>query len=327
MRFIDEVEIRVRAGNGGSGVVSFHRAPFVPKGGPDGGDGGNGGSVIIRSSVQLSTLEEAALRRTNRAENGRPGEGNKRKGRAGKDIVLKVPVGTLVLDAEEDRLLVDMTNDGQESIIARGGKGGRGNTRFATSRNRTPRRCEAGQPGEERLLKLELKLLADVGLVGKPNAGKSTLLAALSNAKPLIADFPFSTLSPVLGVVSYGIYQRFVVADIPGLADGARHGRGLGHQFLRHIERTRILVFLIEAPEQDYRKAYDQLIDELDGFSSGFSELSRIVVMSKSDLLHPDEGSCAFPFDLVLSGLTGEGLPELVDLIAHRLGMVKEVQG
>lgn len=327
MRFIDEVEIKVRAGKGGNGAVSFHRAPFAPKGGPDGGDGGSGGNVIIQTSIQLSTLEEAAMRRTYRAENGRPGERNKRSGRTGKDILLKVPLGTVVRDAEDNAILVDMTKDKQEFVVARGGRGGRGNARFATSRDRAPRRCEAGQPGEERSVKLELKLLADAGLIGRPNAGKSTLLAALSRAKPLIAEFPFSTLSPALGVVHYRVYQRFVIADIPGLMEGARDGRGLGHQFLRHIERTRLLVFLIEATEPDYQKAYDQLVGELEGFSDEFNQLPAVVVMSKSDLLNSAGNSYSFPFDLILSSVTGEGLPELIDLIADRLGIKGEVQG
>lgn len=326
MRFIDEVEIRIRAGKGGNGIVSFHRAAFVRKGGPDGGDGGRGGNVIFRASAQLSTLEDVTLHHFYRGENGRPGQGGKKSGRSGKDITLKVPVGTLVWDVENDRLLVDLTVDKQEFIVARGGRGGRGNSRFATSRNRTPRRCDPGLEGDELRIRMELKLIADVGLVGKPNAGKSTLLSVLTRAKPRIDAFPFSTLKPSLGIVPYGVYQRFVMADIPGLAEGARHGKGLGHQFLRHIQRTRLLIILVEATEENYREAFDQLVKELDGFSDELSDIQKIVVMSKSDLLEPDRAKTDFPFEMKISSISGEGLKELVDLIAERLGLVQEVK-
>ncbi len=314
----------MRAGRGGGGAVSFHRASYLPKGGPDGGDGGRGGDVVLCASAQLATLEDITLHRVYRAENGRPGQGGRRSGRAGRDLVIELPVGTLVWNMEEGRLLADLTESDQRFIVVRGGSGGRGNARFATPRNRAPRRSEPGGPSEERRIKLELKLIADVGLVGRPNAGKSTLLAALSRAHPRVADYPFSTLSPALGIVPVGIYQRFVLADIPGLAEGARFGRGLGHRFLRHIERTRLIVLLIEAPGTDYRSDFEKLHAELEGFSPELLQRPRLIVMSKADL--PREGDCGepFPFDLEVSALTGDGLKELVDLIADRLGLVRE---
>lgn len=316
----------MRAGKGGNGIVSFHRAPFVSKGGPDGGDGGSGGNVVFRASAQLSTLEDVTLHRFYRAENGRPGQGGKKSGRSGRDITLKVPVGTLVLDVKNDRLLVDLTTDKQEFVVARGGIGGRGNSRFATPRNRTPRRCDPGLAGEERKIRMELKLIADVGLVGKPNAGKSTLLSVLTRAKPRIDAYPFSTLKPSLGIVPYGVYQRFVMADIPGLAEGARHGRGLGHQFLRHIQRTRLLIIMIEATEENYQEAFNQLIEELDGFSDELSDIPRIVVISKSDLLESDKLKTDFSFEMKISSISGEGLEKLVETIAERLNLVQEVR-
>ena len=329
MRFIDEMVIRIAAGSGGNGSVSFHRTRYLPKGGPDGGDGGHGGSVILRASAQLSTLQDTTLKSKIQAQNGAPGLGGKKHGKAGKDTILLVPVGTMVwdLDGEEERFLADLSETGAEFVIAKGGRGGYGNTRFATPTNRAPRKAIPGKPGEQRTVRLELKLLADVGLVGRPNAGKSTLLAKLTRAKPHIGDYPFSTLSPALGVVPYGFYQRFVLADLPGLAEGARDGRGLGHQFLRHIERTRLLVIMIEATESDYRKAYDQLIEELEGYGSALTSLPRLIIMSKSDLNGEEQGTVDFPFDLKVSSVTGEGLEQLVELMAGRLGMVRERLG
>ena len=327
LRFVDEIVIKVCGGNGGSGVTSFHRAKYLPKGGPDGGDGGHGGDVILRASTQLGTLEDASLRNIIRAENGTAGQGGRKRGRNGSHKVIDLPIGTLVWDEESKRLFADLSEEGQQFTIVRGGRGGFGNARFATSTNRAPRKCTPGKSGEERQIRLELKLLADVGLVGRPNAGKSTLLAKLTRAKPHIGDYPFSTLSPALGIVNYGIYQRFIIADIPGLAEGAHEGRGLGHQFLRHIERTRLLVLMIEAEETDYQSAYNQLVDELEGFGGDLTALPRITTMSKSDLFTSEDRNDDFQFDLKISSITGEGLDELVDLMAEKLGLEKEGAG
>ncbi|MBN2780374.1 MAG: GTPase ObgE, partial [Candidatus Marinimicrobia bacterium] len=253
MKFIDQTSIAIAAGNGGNGCVSFHREKFVPKGGPDGGDGGHGGNVIFQASVQLHTLQDIRYNRTYKAGNGRPGEGNNCSGKKGEDIVIKVPVGTLIRERDEDRVMVDMIEDGQTFTAAKGGNGGWGNQHFATSTNKTPRFAKPGQPGETHEVELELKILADVGLVGFPNAGKSTLLSTISAAHPKIADYPFTTLVPNLGIVRYGDYGSFVMADIPGLIEGAHLGKGLGDQFLRHIERSKVLLFMIDVNEEDVK--------------------------------------------------------------------------
>jgi len=328
MRFIDEAVITVCAGNGGNGIVSFNRASYVPKGGPDGGNGGRGGSVILKASSQLGTLADVNLHRAVRAKNGKPGQGNKRNGRNGQDKKLNLPIGTLVFDDKTGEILADLIDEGQTIIVATGGRSGRGNACFATSTNRAPRRCEPGQKGQSRQLRLEMKLLADVGLVGRPNAGKSTLLATLTRANPRIAEYPFSTLKPALGVVSYGAYQRFIIADIPGLAEGAAEGRGLGHRFLRHIERTRLIVILIETPDPDYSQTCSNLISDLSRFSPILTGLPRLVIRSKSDLDPIDDsvnnGNESISFNHIISAVTGEGLDGLVDMIAGKLGMVRE---
>jgi len=284
MQFIDEATIAVMAGDGGNGVVSFRREKFIPKGGPDGGNGGNGGSVIIRADRQLNTLLDYRYQRMYKAQRGENGRGKNQYGKFGDDIVLAVPCGTLIKDAATKEVLSDLVHHGEDVIIARGGKGGKGNAEFATSTNQAPRVAEHGTKGEERELLLELKLLADVGLVGFPNAGKSTLISVVSAARPKIADYPFTTLTPNLGIVRVAEGKNFTVADVPGLIEGAHAGKGLGIQFLRHIERTKVLVFLIESTSQDFKKDYNVLLGELRGYSGSLLDKPRIVAVSKMDL-------------------------------------------
>jgi len=288
--FIDEAKIWVKAGDGGKGCMAFRREKYVPKGGPSGGDGGNGGSVIIESSSHVNTLLAFRYNREFRAQRGRHGEGSNCHGASGEDTVIRVPVGTVVFDEESGEPLFDFTAPGQQFLAARGGKGGRGNARFASSTNRAPRRTEPGQPGEERRLRLELKLLADVGLVGFPNAGKSTLLSKLSAAHPKIADYPFSTVEPCLGVVAAGD-DSFVMADIPGLIEGAHQGHGLGTRFLRHIERTRLLVHLVDVSETERDPVEDFRVvrNELAQFSPALLEKPVVIVANKVDLPGSEE--------------------------------------
>ncbi|HXG38429.1 MAG TPA: GTPase ObgE [Bacteroidota bacterium] len=285
MQFIDEAKILVKAGNGGNGAVSFRREKYIPKGGPDGGNGGNGGNVIVRADRHLSTLLDFRYKRQYRAENGENGRSKNQDGKWGEDVVLKVPCGTLVKDAETGEVLADLVKHGDEFVAARGGKGGRGNTLFATPTNQAPRTAEPGTPGEERELLLELKLLADVGLVGFPNAGKSTLISVISAAKPKIADYPFTTLTPNLGIVRYAEGKSFTVADIPGLIEGAHRGKGLGIQFLRHIERTKLLVFLIESTSQAPTEDYRVLLSELKEYNPSLIKKPRLIALTKIDLL------------------------------------------
>jgi GTP-binding protein len=285
VQFIDEAIISVAAGNGGKGAVSFRHEKFIPKGGPDGGNGGNGGSVIVRADRQLNTLLDFRYRKKYAAQKGENGRGKNQDGKWADDIVLKVPAGTIVRDLSTGSMLADLVNHGDEFTVARGGKGGRGNSHFATSTNQAPRVSEPGTPGEERELQLELKLLADVGLVGFPNAGKSTLISVISAAKPKIADYPFTTLAPNLGIVRYGEGQSFTVADIPGLIEGAHQGKGLGIQFLRHIERTRVLVFLIESTSEDPKHEYTVLLNELESYNLSLTKKPRMVALTKIDLL------------------------------------------
>lgn len=284
MQFIDQAIIFLKAGNGGNGAISFRREKFVPKGGPDGGNGGHGGNVVIRADKQLGTLLDFKYKRHYKAESGEHGRGKAQTGKTGTDVVLKVPCGTIVRDNVHKRILADLVRHGDEIVVARGGKGGRGNAEFATSTNQAPRIAEPGTPGEECELQLELKLLADVGLVGFPNAGKSTLISVVSAAKPKIADYPFTTLTPNLGIVRYAEGKSFTVADMPGLIKGAHQGKGLGIQFLRHIERTRVLVFLVESISEDPRRDFEILLNELSSYSTALAKKPKIVALTKTDL-------------------------------------------
>ncbi len=328
--FIDEATIFVKAGDGGNGCLAFRREKYVPRGGPSGGDGGKGGDVILQASERHNTLIHFRFNPEHRAERGRHGEGSNRTGRDGQNLVLRVPVGTLVYDAETNELLHDFSQPDESVVIARGGRGGRGNARFATPTHQAPRESEAGCPGEERRLRLELKLLADVGLVGFPNVGKSTLISRISAARPKIADYPFTTLEPNLGVVSLGEYDSFVVADIPGLIGGAHLGQGLGTRFLRHIERTRLLVHLIDVSEASERDPVDDfrvIAGELASFNPQLAEKPVLVVASKIDAAqHPEriEKLRAFCLDrdlpfFALSAITGEGLDQLKFHMAERV--------
>lgn len=284
MQFIDQALIFVKAGNGGNGAISFRREKYVPKGGPDGGNGGNGGNVIIRADKQLGTLLDFRYKRNYKAENGDHGRGKGQTGKTGVDVILRVPCGTIVKDGARESMLADLVRDGDEIVVANGGRGGKGNSEFATSTNQAPRIAETGTPGEECELVLELKLIADVGLVGFPNAGKSTLISVVSAAKPKIADYPFTTLTPNLGIVRVAEGRSFTLADMPGLIMGAHQGKGLGIQFLRHIERTRVLVFLIESISEDPKRDFEILLNELSSYDEALAEKPKIVALTKIDL-------------------------------------------
>ena len=329
--FIDEVEISVRAGDGGDGRVSFRREKFVPRGGPDGGDGGRGGDVVLEADANLATLLDFRLRPEVAAPHGQPGSGGNRDGRRGEDVVLRVPVGTVVFDAESDEPLGDLAAPGQRYVAARGGNGGHGNARFATATRQAPDFAKPGRPGAARRLRLELKLLADVGLIGLPNAGKSTLIRRLSAARPRVAAYPFTTLVPALGVVERG-ERRFVVADIQGLVEGASQGAGLGDRFLRHVERTRVLVHLhdlarLELEDADLAVDYETVRKELVAYDARLGERPEIVVLSKVDLV--GERSKLEPLErsfrargcevLRVSGATGEGTADLVHAMGRAL--------
>jgi GTPase len=313
--FVDQVTIRVYGGPGGAGAEAFRRETFVPRGGPSGGDGGKGGDVRLRVDSQLDTLLDYRYQEHHKAERGQHGQGKNRTGRSGEDLVLSVPPGTVVRDAGSGEVLGELLEDGQELVVARGGRGGRGNAAFASPTNRAPREWEPGEPGEERRITLEMKLIADVGLVGFPNAGKSTLLATVSAARPKVADYPFTTIQPNLGVVRLSDSRSFVLADIPGIIEGAHEGKGLGLRFLRHIERTRTLAFLVPADAEDPALELDTLRAEVRAYSDELAQKSFCVVVSKSDLLPPDQPP---PLPAVegawgrftISAVTGAGMDE-----------------
>lgn len=319
--FIDYVKILCRSGKGGAGSRHFHRAKYIPKGGPDGGDGGRGGHIILKGNRHMWTLLPLRYRRHVFATNGQSGGENRSSGKDGEDQIIEVPVGTTVFDAETGDFLCEITEDGEEIKLLRGGKGGLGNWHFATATNRAPRYAQPGQPSIEKAVVLELKLLGDVGLVGFPNAGKSTLLSAISAAKPKIADYPFTTMEPSLGIVDYRGDRSFVMADIPGIIEGASEGKGLGLRFLRHIERNAVLLFMIPADSDDIRRDYEVLLNELKEFNPELADKSRVLAISKSDMLDdelreelakelPDGVPTVF-----ISAVTGQGLTELKDLL------------
>lgn len=340
--FVDEVDIHVRAGHGGRGCLAFRREKYVPRGGPSGGDGGAGGSIYIVASPHLNTLVNFRFHPEFDAERGGHGEGSNRTGRSGGDLELQVPIGTLVYEKapgpeEAPQLLADLAHTGDRVLVAKGGRGGLGNAHFATSTNRAPRKVQPGEPGEEKFLRLELKLLADVGLVGFPNAGKSTLISRISAARPKIGDYPFTTLTPNLGVVSLSDNRSFVVADVPGLIEGAHRGQGLGHQFLRHLERTRVLVHLVDisgATGRDPVQDLDTVRRELQLFDADLASKPQLVAANKIDALDDESRAVAvgarahelgLPF-FRISGVTGAGVPELLETVWRELARSRAVE-
>jgi GTP-binding protein len=335
--FIDRVKIRIASGKGGDGVTAFRREKFVPRGGPSGGDGGKGGDVWIEADEGLNTLLHLRYNPEHKAERGHHGEGSNRHGKDSPDVIIKVPVGTQVFDAESEDLLFDFTESGQRFRAAKGGKGGWGNQHFATSTNRAPRYNYVGRAGEEKELQLELKLIADVGLVGFPNAGKSTLISVISAAKPKIADYPFTTLEPNLGVVDLGEFKTFVVADIPGLIEGASEGAGLGDRFLRHVERTKLILHLVDVSSisgRDSNQDYEIINRELANYDENLATRPQIVVATKIDALDEPERleklrelaeKDGKPF-VQISAVTNSGTRELVNLVAQTLDEIKQTE-
>jgi GTPase len=318
--FVDQVKMYIQSGGGGNGCKSFRREKFVPNGGPDGGDGGRGGDVVCLVEPHLATLLDHRYQQHANAGRGEHGKGKNRTGSNGEDFTLKVPPGTVIKDAESGTILADLTDPGERVVIASGGRGGRGNARFATPTNRAPERADPGQPGVEMEVELELKLIADVGLVGHPNAGKSTLLSRISAAHPKIADYPFTTLQPNLGIVPYQDFGSFVVADIPGLIEGAHEGKGLGFQFLRHVERTRVLLFMVDVSSPDPEGDLEILRGELEHFSPALLNKPALLAATKIDAVPPEDreftqiaGRDATP----ISSVTGQGLPKLLHLLGE----------
>ncbi len=329
--FIDRAHIWIKAGNGGHGCVSFRRERFIPKGGPDGGDGGRGGDVYFEAVENLDTLLDFAGKHHWQAKNGQPGSGNNKHGADGDDLIIKVPPGTLIYDTDLDLLLKDMNEAGLKVCVCKSGKGGKGNKAFATSINQTPRYVELGKQGQERNIRLELKLIADVGLVGMPNAGKSTLISRCSAARPKIADYPFTTLEPVLGIVELSDYRRFVMADIPGIIEGASEGAGLGHDFLKHIERTTILVHILDIMPTDGSdpvENYKAIRSELENYSKTLAQKQEVIVANKIDL-DPDEKIVKELIEKLqhpvhpISAVTGSGIKELSELLWQKVKELK----
>lgn len=325
--FVDYVEIEVHAGNGGHGCIAFRTEKYIPKGGPDGGDGGRGGNVIVVADSNLTTLLDYRYKRVYRAEHGAAGSGSLKTGRTGKDITLRVPVGTLIKDAETGELLADLDSPNGDTTIAKGGRGGHGNAYYKTATNQTPRKAQDGKPGESRKLALELKVLADVGLVGLPNAGKSTILATFSAARPKIADYPFTTLVPNLGIVKFREFKSCVMADIPGLLEGAAEGKGLGHQFLRHIERTSLLVFVIDINEKNIPDIRKVLENELKKFDPRLAKRDSLTVITKIDTVEKTALKAIArklpPDYLYLSAVTGEGSDTFLRTLEQRLDEIR----
>ena len=318
--FVDHAVIEVRAGTGGSGSEAFRREKGVPRGGPAGGDGGKGGDIVLEADPQLTTLLDHSYRRHYKAGRGMHGEGSNRTGRSGDDLVLRVPPGTVAYDADTDELLAELLDPGERVVVAVGGRGGRGNARFKTPTHQAPRRWEPGEEGVERRVRLELKLIADVGLVGEPNAGKSTFLATVTAARPKVADYPFTTLEPNLGVVELSDFRSFVIADIPGIIEGAHEGKGLGHRFLRHIERTRILLLMVPVDAVDPQAECERLRVELGQYSSELTSIPFFVAATKVDLLPPDSplpelGAAGALGVFPVSSVARQGVPELVEAL------------
>jgi GTP-binding protein len=325
--FVDYIKMYVCSGNGGKGSVHLHREKYITKGGPDGGDGGRGGHIILKGNQNLWTLHHLKFKKHFRAGHGAHGSKSRSTGADGSDVYIEVPLGTVVKDNETNNILFEITTHGHEVVLCQGGMGGRGNWHFKSSTNQTPRYAQPGMPGEEKNVTIELKILADVGLVGFPNAGKSTLLSVITAAKPKIADYEFTTLKPNLGIVDYRDYQSFVMADIPGIIEGAAEGKGLGHYFLRHIERNSILLFLIPADANDVRQQYDILLDELKRYNPEMLDKERLVAISKSDLLDHElqtelkaELDKVLPVDyLFISSVAQTGIMALKDLLWEQL--------
>ena len=320
--FIDYAKIELQAGNGGNGAVAFHREKYIDKGGPSGGDGGRGGNIVFQTNINLHTLQDIRYKRMYKAKNGQSGGSNKRTGKSGEDLIIQVPCGTIIKSIESKSIIKDLVKEDESHIICQGGIGGKGNFHFKSSTQQTPRFAQEGVKGQKLSIELELKVLADVGLVGLPNAGKSTLLSVMTTAKPKIADYPFTTLQPHLGIVKYGEYQSFVMADIPGLIEGASKGKGLGHQFLKHIERNKILLFLIDVEEKNPNEVYNQLLDELVNFNKDLLDKDRIVVRTKIDTIseNVDERWSSFSEEFIdISSVSNTGLNSLKDKLVSFL--------